>query len=93
MCLKVIKYLESEIEILKRCRDHPGVLQLREVFETNEYVFMVTELADGGHLLDRVSELGGFCERDACDIMKQCVEAIQYIHSCGIVHRDLKPEV
>ena len=56
------------------------------------YFCVLSELAHGGHLLDCVSKLGGFCERDACDIMRQCVEALRYIHKCGIVHRDLKPE-
>lgn len=33
-----------------------------------------------------------YIEREACLIVHQMLEALQYLHMCGIVHRDLKPE-
>lgn len=30
------------------------------------------------------------CEAEARGVMKQLVEGIQYMHTCGIMHRDLK---
>jgi calcium-dependent protein kinase len=49
-------------------------------------------LCYGGELFDKISEEQFFSERDAANIMKQVLSAINYCHSRNIVHRDLKPE-
>lgn len=50
------------------------------------------ELLTGGELFDRIRELKKFSEKEASQLMKSLISAIQYIHSQGVVHRDLKPE-
>jgi calcium-dependent protein kinase len=52
----------------------------------------VTELCYGGELFDRISEEQYFSEKDAANILKQVLSAINYCHSRMVVHRDLKPE-
>ncbi|XP_048402575.1 serine/threonine-protein kinase H1 homolog isoform X3 [Stegostoma tigrinum] len=82
---------ESELNVLRRVR-HANVIQLIEVFETQERVYMVMELATGGELFDRIIAKGSFTERDATRVLQMVLEGVKYLHILGITHRDLKPE-
>jgi len=44
----------------------------------------------GGELFDRIVEKGSYTERDASHLIRQVLEAVDYMHDKGIVHRDLK---
>jgi calcium/calmodulin-dependent protein kinase I len=50
------------------------------------------ELVLGKELFDKIVERGQYSERDASNIVRQIVAAVDYLHSNGIAHRDLKPE-
>ncbi|KAG7254306.1 hypothetical protein CRUP_016323, partial [Coryphaenoides rupestris] len=82
---------ESELCVLRRVR-HANIIQLVEVFETAERVYMVMELATGGELFDRVIARGSFTERDATRVLQMVLDGVRYLHTLGITHRDLKPE-
>mmetsp|Transcript_25206 Transcript_25206/g.58705 ORF Transcript_25206/g.58705 Transcript_25206/m.58705 type:complete len:550 (-) Transcript_25206:161-1810(-) len=83
--------LESEVEIFL-CMDHPHITRLYDVYENDEYLYLIMECMEGGELFDRVTEVKRFSERDAADSVWQILLALNYIHSHGIVHRDLKLE-
>ncbi|KAF6031392.1 PSKH1 [Bugula neritina] len=82
---------EAELSVLRRVK-HRFVIQLVEVFESKDKVYMVMELATGGELFDRIIAKGSFTERDAIRVTKMVMEGLKYLHSLGITHRDLKPE-
>ncbi|XP_075898801.1 serine/threonine-protein kinase H1 homolog [Nelusetta ayraudi] len=82
---------ESELCVLRRVR-HANIIQLMEVFETAERVYMVMELATGGELFDRIIARGSFTERDATRVLQMVLDGVKYLHTLGITHRDLKPE-
>ena len=82
---------ESELAVLRRVK-HPYIIQLVEVFETKDKVYMVMELATGGELFDRIIAKGSFVERDATRVLNMVLEGVNYLHGLGITHRDLKPE-
>lgn len=44
----------------------------------------------GGELFDRIVEKGSYTEKDASDLIRQVLEAVEYMHEQGVVHRDLK---
>ncbi|XP_011056936.1 PREDICTED: calcium/calmodulin-dependent protein kinase type 1-like isoform X2 [Acromyrmex echinatior] len=83
--------LENEIKVLRRLT-HPNIVQLLETFEDKHKVYLVMELVTGGELFDRIVEKGSYTEKDASGLIRQVLEAVDYMHEQGVVHRDLKPE-
>lgn len=71
---------------------HPNIVQLLETFEDKSKVYLIMELVTGGELFDRIVEKGSYTEKDASDLIRQVLEAVDYMHEQGVVHRDLKPE-
>ncbi|XP_025870052.2 serine/threonine-protein kinase H2 [Vulpes vulpes] len=82
---------DSELTILRRV-SHQYIVQLVEIFEAQDRVYMVMELATGGELFDRLMTQGSFTEHDAVRILQMVADGIRYLHALRITHRDLKPE-
>ena len=53
--------------------------------------YIVTQLATGGELFDRICEQGKFTEKDASQTIKQVLSAVDYLHKNEIVHRGTHP--
>ena len=86
-----LQMLYAELDILRKL-NHPHIVQFKDWFESPEKFFIVTQLATGGELFDRILKKGKFTEEDAVSILVQIIDAVRYIHSRNIIHRDLKPE-
>lgn len=82
------KNLEVETQILQKVR-HPNIIKLIELYDTDEYLFLVMELVVGGELFDRIVEKGAYSEAEASELVRHIVEAILYLHELDICHRDL----
>merc|ERR1712000_781480 len=83
--------LRIEIDILTRVK-HPNIINLKEIMEDDDTLYIITELVTGGELFDKIVELGAYTEAAAATLVLNMVSAIDYLHSMNIVHRDLKPE-
>jgi serine/threonine protein kinase len=85
--------LQSEVEILRRM-NHPNIIRVIDVFDSDKAFTMVLELVAGGDLFDYV--VGRcptpFTEAEARALFVQLLEAVLYMHNKDVVHRDLKPE-
>ena len=85
--------LMDEVRILQKL-NHPHIIAIHDVFDTDKHLYLVLELVTGGDLFDKVIALQGkgFSEQRSFHIFAQMLEATSYLHSHNIVHRDLKPE-
>lgn len=88
----------SRVDSLIFCADylqqinHPNIVRLYDVIETDKYIGIVLEYASGGELFDHILAHRFLRERDACKLFAQLISGVSYIHQKKIVHRDLKLE-
>ncbi|KAI9100551.1 kinase-like domain-containing protein [Phlyctochytrium arcticum] len=85
------KKLEREITIMKLIQ-HPHVLQLYDVYETDKELFLILEHVEGGELFDYLVKKGRLSEPEALGFFQQIMSGIDFCHRYLICHRDLKPE-
>nr|XP_034360984.1 sperm motility kinase 3A-like [Arvicanthis niloticus] len=83
--------ISTEVGIMKRM-NHPNIVSLHQIIETEKNVFLILELVDGYELLDWIEESGFLPEGLARKIFRQIVHAMCYCHDIGVVHHDLKPD-
>ncbi|XP_062501496.1 serine/threonine-protein kinase H1 homolog isoform X2 [Corticium candelabrum] len=83
--------LKTELSILCQVQ-HPNIIQMKESYVDDRYLYIVMELASGGDLYDKMAARGKFSEKEASCIADMLLDGLDYLHSNGITHRDLKPE-
>ena len=71
---------------------HPGIVQLYEVYESDQYVHVVYEYIKGTDLFTTIKAQQHYTETDAMIVMKALLGVINYFHEKNIIHRDIKPE-
>jgi len=84
--------LKSEVGILQRVQ-HPNVVQLHGVYETNEEFALLLELLEGSELYEAVAaQDGGLGDGLAGSIVYEVGSVVQHLHAMHCAHRDIKPE-
>jgi len=86
-----LQKLFREVRIMKLL-DHPNIVKLFEVIETEKTLYLVMEYASGGEVFDYLVAHGRMKEKEARAKFRQIVSSVQYCHQKHIVHRDLKAE-
>uniref|UniRef100_A0A8C2B8M8 MAP/microtubule affinity-regulating kinase 3 n=1 Tax=Cyprinus carpio TaxID=7962 RepID=A0A8C2B8M8_CYPCA len=86
-----LQKLFREVRIMKLL-NHPNIVKLFEVIETDKSLYLVMEYASGGEVFDYLVAHGRMKEKEARAKFRQIVSAVQYCHQKCIVHRDLKAE-
>ena len=104
MAVKIIKkkkisddYYLLETKLLKKL-NHERIIKLYDVVNTKKYLFIFTELCEGGSLKDFIiskynSNNNYFMKDSECAIIiRNIIQGVEYLANNGIIHRDLKPE-
>ena len=87
------KLVEREITTLLKL-DHPNIIKLNRVIETESNVYIIMEYAYGKELFKLLGTKysNGMDENMVRVIIHSVLNALSYCHSVGVAHRDLKPE-
>ena len=80
-----------EISILRGLQ-HPNIVRLHEMVETERHIGIILEYASGGELFDYILQHRFLKDNAARRLFAQLVSGVGYLHKKGIVHRDLKLE-
>lgn len=86
-----IQQIRNEIEIMWHL-DHQNILNLLEIHDEPENLFLVYEYFSGEKLHHRIMEEGPFTEPYSARIIMQILQGVRHMHDAGVCHRDLKPE-
>ncbi len=76
--------------------NHPNILRVIDFEVSPEQAYIVTDLAEGGSLMDKIRPATGqpFVRLPLPQVvqyMEQICEALDEAHAVGLVHRDIKP--
>ncbi|OHT06752.1 CAMK family protein kinase [Tritrichomonas foetus] len=87
-----VKQLVKEVVALSKC-DHIFIAKFYDMFEDDNFFYIVQELASNGSLLESVNARGKLTENQCKRYFSQILSAIEYLHeNLNISHRDLKAE-
>jgi serine/threonine protein kinase len=86
LTLKVI----NEKEMLERLRGNPFCLQLFQTNKDYNYLYLLTEVADGGDLMAHMVQQRTLSRQHTQFYAACLLRAIEHCHACGFVHRDIK---
>jgi serine/threonine protein kinase len=78
--------LKTEIQIITNT-SHKYIVQVKEVFSSRKYVFIVMELMTGGELFDRIVTKDHYSEMAARNAIEMIISAVKYCHDRSVVHR------
>ena len=80
-----------QIEALK-ILNHRNIVSLFEIYETPNYICLVTEYLSGKDLIEHLIIKKRFTEDEAQKIFFQLADALYYMHQMNICHRDIRTD-
>lgn len=75
-----------------RALEHPNLMKLYEVYETENSIYMGLELLEGDQLFEYLRKKIVFTTKQVQDIITGLLAGLSHMHNKGIMHRDLKLE-
>ncbi|KAG0174334.1 hypothetical protein DFQ28_006753 [Apophysomyces sp. BC1034] len=84
--------VERELDIWKSL-DHPHIVGIHKVLETDYAMYVVGDYCAHGNLLDHVAQKKKLSETEARTLFREICQGVQYLHeNCKVCHKDLKLE-
>jgi serine/threonine protein kinase len=83
--------VEREITLLQNAQGDMGIVQVLDVIDESEKVYLIMELMTGGNLLSKVVQQEGLCESTVKLIAKSLLLGVRHLHEQEICHNGLEP--
>jgi serine/threonine protein kinase len=87
---KTVRRFRQEAQVLARL-DHPHLLKVIDLGESNGRPYMVTEFVGGADLGELVKTSGLPDANWIADVLLKVAGALAHCHDSGVIHRDIKP--
>lgn len=71
----------NEVRIMERMGKHPNLIGMHNIYESDDVLYIIQDLAEGGELFSRIVQSGELSEQDAAKLFKDAVRAVEYLHS------------
>ena len=87
-------FLINEVKYSLKLK-HPNIIKVYEVYENEDYIYLVMDLCENGDLFDYIthSPEGHLDELLSINILIQILKTIDFLHNeAKLCHRDVKPE-
>ena len=88
---KQVDHILNELKILSFI-DHPFLVKFTGFNQDSQYLYIITELINGGEMFTYLRKKGKFPPDQAKFYAAQVVQMFEYLHNKNIIYRDLKPE-
>jgi len=85
-----IARFEGEVRALGSL-DHPNVVRATDADDDDGYHYFAMDYVPGIDLSQLSQQVGPLPVADACELIRQAAEGLEYLFQRGIVHRDIKP--
>ena len=72
--------------------EHPNIVKVNEVFETNNTAYYVMEYLEGKSLRAYVKQRGKLEENEMLALMRPIMSAVRLLHEHYMTHLDIKPD-
>jgi serine/threonine protein kinase len=85
--------ISKEVSVWKQLRGLPHIISVIELDQFDDYIYVVSDFADGGSLERWLNKNGKASSLDeAVKITLEILTGLDRLHEKGFVHRDIKPD-
>lgn len=77
---------------MSRRINHPGIIRLLEIYESEQYVHVVYDQLKGKELMAKIQSTKTYAEEDVSIIAHAVLSILSYIHESNIILRNLSPD-
>ncbi len=81
-----VSHIMSERQVLAQMH-HPFIVNLKFSFQTEDKLYMVLSLVNGGELFKHLQDVGQFDENRAKFYTSELLLALEYLHSHDVIYR------
>lgn len=91
-------FMKGKENFLKEARNlakfsgHPGIVDVRDFFESHNTAYIIMEYLEGTTLKQYLQEKGHLFVDETLELLKPVMEGLCLVHKGGLIHRDISPD-